>query len=267
MAKKKKTFPETKAFQVFDGQLRTLKQHLQLVDISLALTNKMCLANKESGWTIAKALNTDEQTHPQLNMPCVQIDIQRTFASSRIKFNEQAIIDLYRYFSNYIANIIEEFVRTNPMPLLDSVANNKDNTLTFKEVLKAGSFDSIVTQMSQKIYRRFENERSTTNLLNKIISYSDIKINEAIKNESLIYLEIRHLIIHNNSKADTNFKGINNNLVAIKNGNKIALNYELTTKAINTVYTLCKEIDSKLIQKNMVCGRFIEYPEFAPQPI
>lgn len=268
MGKKKKTFPETKAWQIFGGKVRNLKLHLQLLDASLTISQTICGGNKDKNYTIGKALNTDENKHPQLNVPCESIDISRTFASSRIKLNEQAIVDLYRYFANYITNIIEEFVRTDPMPLLNNIANNKkDNVLSFDDILKAGSFDIIIKEMAKKIYRRLENERSTPALLNKIISYSGIDIEEDLKKKALVYLEIRHLIIHNESKADNDFKEINNNLVTIKQGNKIALNYDLTNNAITTIFNLCKDIDSKLIEKDMVCKRFIEYPEVAPLPI
>mgnify|MGYP000567039391 CR=1 FL=1 len=264
---KKKTFPETKAWQIFDGKVRNLKLHLQLLDASLKISQTICGNNKNKSYTIGKALNTDENKHPQLNVPCENIDISRTFTSSRIKLNEQAIIDLYRYFANYVTNIIEEFVRTDPMPLLNSIAGNKDNTLPFDDILKAGSFDVVIKEMSKKIYRRLENERSTPTLLNKIISYTKIDIDEDLKNKALIYLQIRHSIIHDESKADNVFKEMNNGLVTIKKGDKIALNYDLTNNAITTIFNFCKSIDNKLIEKDMVCKRFIEYPEVAPTPI
>ena len=241
----------SKAFQIFDSNIRGLKQHLQLIDASLVNANKICrnAAKHNSVETIADALKSRED-YPLLNTPCKTIDINRTFITARTKIHEQAIIDLYRYFSSYLLNLIEEFIKSDPMPLLESVAKNKDNTLTFSEILTNNNKAELIKLMAEKIFRRFENARSTKGLLDKIISYSDIDISD--ESNALVYLEIRHLIIHHNSKVDQRFAEINaNGLVPIVNG-KVKLDYSLSSNAINTVYALCQEIDEKLLEKGMV---------------
>ena len=44
---KTKKFGETKALQAFNGSIRTLNQHLQLVDRSLTIANKYVNINKK----------------------------------------------------------------------------------------------------------------------------------------------------------------------------------------------------------------------------
>ncbi len=39
----------TKSFQIFDGKIRSLKQHLQLIDLSLTLAYKCCNEEKDNG--------------------------------------------------------------------------------------------------------------------------------------------------------------------------------------------------------------------------
>lgn len=39
----------TKSFQIFDGKIRSLKQHLQLIDLSLTLACKCCNKEKDNG--------------------------------------------------------------------------------------------------------------------------------------------------------------------------------------------------------------------------
>ena len=63
------------------------------MDIALTVANKNCKMEAEDSVTIADALGSDVNAHPQLNAPARTIDINRTFATSRIKINEQAIIE------------------------------------------------------------------------------------------------------------------------------------------------------------------------------
>lgn len=254
MAKETK-FDETKALQRFEGSMRHLKQHLQFIDCSLSLTHKTL--SRSTAINIADALSSTIEKHPQMNIPCKKIDISRTIASSRIKVNEQAIVEVYRHFSNYIKNLIEEFVHSDPEELLSSVADNKDNILTFRQIVHCGDFYSVITKMADIIYRRFENERSTPALLDKILSYTKIEVDDTLKKEALMYLEIRHLIIHNNSKADDKFKVYSKGIMTLKQGDKIPINYDLTSKAIKATEKLCSTIDKQLVSKNMVKQRII----------
>ena len=47
----------TKSFQIFDGKIRSLKQHLQLIDLSLTLACKCCNKEKDNGKNIATTLH------------------------------------------------------------------------------------------------------------------------------------------------------------------------------------------------------------------
>ena len=89
-------------------------------------------------------------------------------------------------------------------------------------------------------------------MLQKIIKFTGITLSEKIMEEALVYLNIRHLIIHNSSKADDAFMQMNNGFVQIKNKNKLVINYELSSKAIQTVFSLCSEIDNKLLEKKLL---------------
>ncbi|MGN1232861.1 MAG: hypothetical protein ACI4UJ_05375 [Candidatus Cryptobacteroides sp.] len=250
-------FPETKALQSFDGAIRTLNLHIQLVDSSLTIANNH--VNKNPKENVALALHCSTDTHPQLNVPCTKKDIGRIYTTSRKKIHEQAIVELYSIFATYIRNIIEEFIYTDPYPLLRVVGENKDNKIEFKKIISIGNYDSLITHMATMIYRRLENERSTPELLNKIISYTKIEVADELREKALFYLEIRHLIIHNGSKADEKFLDNNNNRLAIPSNHKLPINYKLVSKSIEAVTELCHAIDQELIKKNMVRQREINY--------
>lgn len=252
------TFKETKALQAFEGSIRTLNQHIQLVDRSLLIANKIVKKDAKSK-LICEALGCTVDTHPQLNVPCSSIDISRVYTTSRKKIHEQAIVDLYRIFSRYIKDLIEEFIHTDPMPLLQQVCGNKDNTINYAKIISIGDYGKIIEFMANSIFRRLENERSTKLLLDKILSYTKINIDKDVKENALLYLEIRHLIIHNRSLADDDFLAKANGKLTIPLNKKLPMNYDISSSAIKNVCELCRLIDKELIDNHMVRERCIVY--------
>ncbi len=255
MAPRTITFTETKAFQAFEGSIRSLKQHSQLTDCSLRVANT--LINKSDAESIASALCSSVQTHPQLNSPLSKTEVSRIFVASRRKLNEHVILELYRIFSNYMRAIIGELMLADPITLLKNVGENKDNKIEFERIILLGSYDGILHYIADMVYRRLENERSTPKLVEKIINYTKIPVNAGLRDKALMYLEIRHLIIHNNSKADDDFVERADGNIEVSKGTKLPINYHLVSDAINSVQQFCKDFDSKLINGKLVRERFI----------
>lgn len=244
----------SKSFQSFDGKIRSLKQHLQLADVVLTNANKVCSKNAGNGKTIADTLSSSLATHTQLNIPNESIDISRTFATSRKKLNEQAIIELYAIFSDYLSSIIRELENTKPQRILNMVPSDTSTDLSYADIFSLGSYAQILDEIARRVYRALEAERCTPKLLDKFIKATKININTVLKEDALLYLEIRHLIIHNNSRADSKLQKMNNrNLVSINSSNLcIFINYPLSSSAIDKVYQLCSTIDSELIKHRLI---------------
>ena len=254
------TTNETKSFQRFEGLIRNLKQNLELFDVSLTLANKECEKKKEKvNIPIAQALYSDIISHPELNHPNKPRDVNRTFTTARIRLNEQAIVTLYKYFSDYLVNIIGEVIKVNNCKaLLGLISDAKNYSMTFGEIMRLSHMNSIIKEMANRVYRKLENERSTAKLLDKIIEVTKVAVDEDVKNKALLCLEIRHLIIHNNSKTDESFNEKNSILgdfVGVKKGDKIQLNFDLSKQAIRCVSELCRQIDNQLIETELVKGR------------
>lgn len=108
---------ESKSWQRFEGKIRSLKQNLQLMDLTLKLANTQCTKGNDSE-SIASVLGSSVEERRQLNIPNKAVDIRRTFVSARKQMNEQAFIELHCLFSDYIAHIISEIAHTQPQRLL-----------------------------------------------------------------------------------------------------------------------------------------------------
>ena len=244
----------SRSWQSFDGKIRMLKQHLQLSDLALTLANKRAIKLAGSGKKIAEALGGDMNTYRQLNIPNESTDISRTFITSRKKLHEQAIIELYSVFSSYFASIIVEIEHKQPKRFLEVMSGNSERSIEYEEIIRIGNFNSLIDEMAKRVFRTLENKRSTKDMLNKIIKIVDINIDPDIKDTALLYLEIRHLIIHNNSKADVKFLSMpKSNIVTVNRSNqKITINFDVSNEAINSIFRLCKSFDDELCSKGLV---------------
>lgn len=243
---------ESKSWQRFEGKLRSLKQYLQLMDLSLTLSNKLCNDKKDEEITIGTVLGATHDSHRQLNNPNLSKEIRRTFISARRQLNEQGFIELHCLFSNYIANIIAEIAHGEPKRLVGILGNKDTRTIKFAEIIHLGSYEAVINEMAKRVFRILENLRSTSDMMKKLIKITGITIDKALLEEALIYVEVRHLIIHNDSFVDDPFILNDKNKSVPLNGKKLALTYTSTNKATNTIYKLCKKIDEELIKKGLI---------------
>lgn len=238
----------SKSFQSFDGKIRSLKQHLQLLDLCLTQANNKCSKHKTNGKTIAEILSSSVIEHPQLNIPNTIRDIRRTFVTTRKKVNEQAIIELYSYFSDYLSSVIRELENTHPQRILSLIPTNNSTSLTYSDIFMLSSYSNILDEIAKRVYRSLEDERSTPKLLRKFIKTAKLNIPINLQEGALTYLEVRHLIIHANSKADAKFHRLNQRrLVTVNSSNQmLTINFAMSSAAIDKVYELCKELDEEL---------------------
>ena len=132
--------------------------------------------------------------------------------------------------------------------------DKKDKSLTYPEIVNLGSYDAIIEDMAKRGFRTLERMQSTPDMLDKLISLFRLSITDSLKEDALLYLQLRHLIIHNYGKADDKFITKNTEgKVKINNINKkITYNYELSNTAMNIVFELCKSIDDELIRQNLL---------------
>lgn len=242
----------SRIYQTFSSKINMLLQHLQLLDLALKMANKQCAKHKDANKVIRELLNGDA-SHDHLEYPATGMELGRVFSLSRSKMNEQAMIDIYRFFSWYLAHVTREIAKNKPMEI-QSLLAKKDVTITYVDIVKAGSYEIIIEDMAKKVFRTLEQLRSTTKLLDQLIDITKIHIEEDLKADALFYLDIRHLIIHNDTKADQDFESRNiQAMVSVHPiSKKIGMNYSLSTQALNKVAELCKAIDDQLILNGLI---------------
>lgn len=242
---------ESISFQTFRSEVQYLKQHLQVIDASLSYTARYLGRYNEKADEISKALGDTNGKYDTLNHPVSEN--LRIFNYTRSKNAEFSIIELYNAFSVYMKSILTEMYKYNPLQIVGKATGNPN--FTYVELVNFGSYDNIKTEMVNKVFRKLEDERSTTKLLDKIMCHTRIQIPDTLRTNALMYLEMRHLFIHNNGKADDHFTQTYGGIISIRVNNKLPTNFDTVNKAIQAVLDLIVFIDKELILKNFLDKR------------
>ena len=239
---------ESKSFQRFRSKIEYIHQNQQLIDGSIKTLNSKLNSVTDKKKYITSELKLNRTDYGKINHPINEKE--RILSYSRSKTAEYTILELFRAFTLYMHDITDEMYQKDPIKIVGKI--NSGSTLTYVEIIKLGSFNNIREKIVNEIFRKFENERSTIKLIDKILSHTDVIVPDSLKDNALMYLEMRHLFIHNKGKADKKFKNKYGENVQLKTGNKLPTNFKVVSKAIDTVNRFSKSIDQQLISNHNI---------------
>lgn len=270
LATKTPDFNETVSLQQYRGAIDFLESHIQLIDASLSYVNGHINIRKDKDEKIFSAFGVEEKNYRKLNHPIKQLGT--LLNASQKRTIEYSIVQLYNYFSNYLKSILGEMYKKDPFLVVSKAVHAKTGeeiksfTFTYAELIKLGNFEDIKEKMISRIFRSLEELKSTSQLLEKILAKTKVVIPDDIKNQGLMYLEIRHLIIHSQNIIDEDYEkryGVNFT-PDLKSGDKIPLNYILFKDGISAISNLVSAIDLELIRHGLVEKRKFNSPSATP---
>lgn len=132
-------------------------------------------------------------------------DHSRKLAANHLKTTIRAsfIKSLYEYATVYFQDILK--AATEKGLDADKLIGEHSINLSSRDIIKLGSFDKLVEKISSSIFRKLENEKSTKSLIEKMDKKLGLGLGEEIIHAALPYLEIRHLLVHSQGRADKAF--------------------------------------------------------------
>lgn len=260
------------AYKKFSDKVRGLEQHMEVVDISIKIALANSRKNKSKECTIIAGLNRKDDVgkYPKLNNQPVK-EAPRIFNFSKTLHFEHTIIAMYRYFTEYLRDVLSLMRNVNPLPILSKVEKEYSFREIHNIVNKGGvsaeiAIKNLNEKMLDEIFRSFENERSTISLLNKVLKHT--KVDEEIsfpRGEVLPFLEMRHLFIHNSGRYDEQFvrkypdfikrysqKIIKENDVATVIDKKLPTIYEVACDALQALTEYLSQVDKYLVDKKFI---------------
>lgn len=237
---------ESKPHQIFRQKIEVTNTYLQSVYGALKFTSNFLNKNKRenSNKVINIYLGKDFN---RLNQPLSETT--RIFNYSKSKICEYYIINLYKTFDEYLQNTIYEVFKAEPQRILG--LSNESVSFSGIEIIELGSYKEICDKLITNLYRKLENLKSTKQLLEKYVKVFNIQLeNNQIEN-GLAVLELRHLVIHNNSKIDKTYEN-KFPFMNQKGGNKISTNFNFVNSLEPKISELVDEIDNQLLAKKFL---------------
>lgn len=259
--KKQPNFNESTSFQQLRSSVDFLQTHMQLIDASLMQTIGILRVHTDREQCISEVLNLSAKKYNKLNHPTKQHNnLIRHTQNKNIEFS---MIQLYNIFTFYLQNITKEMFQKDPMFIVGKAVVKKDGedkeslTLNYAELIRLGSYENIQDQIVKKIFRGFEELRSTTRLLEKIIKDTKVNISKKVQNDALTFLEMRHLFIHSRGKVDHKYATAFGNMFNpyLKEGDDLPTLFETFSNALPKVIALCETIDKQLIANGFIDKR------------
>jgi hypothetical protein len=243
----------SKPHYIFSTRIQDISANLDVIDASLQLLEKT-LESKNIDEKIAKSIGITARKYKALNIPVKQGQaiINRTKRNNY----EYSILILNTHFSEYLKNILRDMYDHKPL----LIAGKASGTLQYHEIIESGSFDSISDMIVDRVFKKLESDRGTKKLLTNILKGTKVKLPDKIENNALMYIEIRHLLVHQSGKFDKDFiKRFGNSIKSsIEVNEKIPLTIDFVREGIKSVSELVGTIDRQLIEKGYLKSAFIQ---------
>lgn len=175
--------------------------------------------------------------------------LKATIAQSVIK-------DLYEDLTSYLQEILSAAAAKGVDPA--RFVGEHDFKIGAKELLTLGSWEAVVRYTSATIFRRLEEERSTTRLLALLPNKLGVSVDQAIVDAAKPYLEARHRFVHHDGKVDAVFAAAHPSF-GLSDGDYLPTTYAFVNDAQATIRALVEEFDRKLVASGLL-------PDTALQP-
>lgn len=235
----------TKPFQRFVARLAEYESDLELADI---LTNTFINKVKNSETSICVHLGKNPADYPKLASRSNTINSRRVIGRHLKKtLFSSSLKDFYEDFSEFIQKSIENAALKGvdyPRLLAGSGVDMK-----MVDVLRSGSWEAMISKMSEQLFRSLENERSTVTLIRKFNDKLGLGLDQQIIDDAMPYLDARHIFVHRDGKIDDYYSDKYPD-IRTENG-KIKMDFQFITDARNKIHALAKHINDRILEEDI----------------
>lgn len=237
--------PNSKALHRFLNRIAYYTIDIELTDLLVdgfkTLPNTNDRMSEAFGGQLGRYERLDNRANTQNSRKLVGNHLRKTINTAYIK-------ELHEDFSEFLATSMSRAALAGVDPARFTGEIHLE--IPAKELLKIGNWDSIAVEISDKIFRTLENEKSTKSLISKICNRLGLNLPENLLDNAMPYLDARHILVHRDGMVDEKYKK-DYPAIQSKDG-KLLVNYAFTKRATFHVTALAKHIDDELIGKGFV---------------
>lgn len=164
--------------------------------------------------------------------------------------------DMYEEVTEYMRYILKEGAM-NGANTGRLVGEHKVN-MNANDILAMGTKKEIVQAIMRQIFQQLESQRSTIDLISQIEKKLDLSINEQLIKKALLFLEIRHILVHSDGKPDEAFLK-RYPTIEVDKQKKIVLNAAFIAEAYDAVNNLLLAIDKAMEAKNYFSAAELQF--------
>lgn len=231
------------------------------VEFTDAIVNSFKEIVKDNpGQTIAEACGVSSRTHPILSKRS-NTRMSREVVANHLRFSicSSFIKDLHEEFSLYLQAILSSAALKGINPKRFVGEHQMD--IKASEILALSDWDTVVKFIADNVFRSLKSERSTLKLMAKFDGKLGLELSGDVVKQALPYLELRHILVHSDGKIDTNYrKAFPQVRIRLGKDNKVRIDVTTVRKAKSAVGNLVNEIDSRMIQRDLVADHDILTP-------
>lgn len=159
------------------------------------------------------------------------------------------IKDIYEEVTLYLKTIL--FQAAGNGYSLDRIVGEHKCSIDIKLILATKTHEEVIKIASDDMFKQLESERSTIKLINKISNKLGLNINKDFINKSIPYLELRHLLVHNDGELTEEFKKYAIN-VPVNNKKKISPTHEFMMELRKNIENLITEMDKSILNNKLL---------------
>lgn len=240
---------KTKSHVRFFSRASHLDADIELADVFKILSNsdRLCSPNNQY---IFDGINPTQ--HPILSK---RTDRTNVLNHLKATLCEAFIKNIYEDLTSYLNEILFQAALNGLEP--NRLIGQHKVSFEANEILQSGNWASVVELVTNSVFRQLENKRSTKDLIQQINIKLNLGVSQTIINDALPYLEIRHLLVHNEGKADNKFCTTYPQF-SFQENQKILMRYTLLTEVRNKIYALVNEFDSKVVDNQIVSRDYLQ---------
>lgn len=236
---------ETAALRTFRNLVQQALLHLELVDASLLLTAQTVSQSKDKGKSLLKALPIGGK-YETLHLPAKQHQQVVNFARGHNL--EVALIHLYRGFTEYLRTVLHQIHRNRPLDLVRDAAVDLDPA----EAAAANGEEELRELHFEHAFRNLEVRGNAELLVTRIIEDTGVSIDDGVRKEALMFLEMRNLYFYNEGVVDERFARSYGSDMRVRAGGKLPRNIKLGRRAMRAVEKLCLDLDAQLLKNRLL---------------
>lgn len=179
-------------------------------------------------------------------LACKHLNI--TIRSSYIK-------DVYEELTHYLSDLIRCCAKKNLDP--DRLIGDHKFQIDANTLLTLGSWDNVLRRIADDLFRKLENERSTIKLINAFDAKLNLKLDIAVVESAMPYLDMRHILVHRDGVVDSEFAA-RHPQIGLSAGQEFSLQFSQIADARNAINALVTQIDDRVVCNNLLLAEDLQ---------